>query len=408
MLAALGDGRERRVYSVLLVNTFGFNLGFYMMLPYLAAYLSGDLGYSAVFVGLLLGLRNLSQQGLFLVGGTLADRFDHRQVILAGCLLRVLGFALFGLVISEAGLILATVLSGFAGALFTPASQAYMAAASQGHARRNELYALQSMAAEAGALLGPLFGLALLFWDFRLICYAAAGVFLALAIVQARFLPSQPGSERKTEIPIGHDLLLPLKNRSFVLFTLFLTAYYVFFMQLYLMIPLAIPEDWRDIGTGLVFFLSAVLGVGLQLPIHRLCRAVLTRPQAIALGLLVMGFAFGLLAWTPAWAGAYAPLVGPVTAAAVLTLGTLMAFPYVTALVPELAGERRQGTYYGWFYFAAGFGGMLGSGAVGWLWELGLEPGLWLLPGLAVLSAAGVLLTLSYRRPVDPEDSPIS
>ena len=397
MLLALGEGRKRRVYLILLVSAFGLHLGFSMMLPYLAAYLSGDLGYSAAFVGLLLGLRSLSQQGLYLVGGTLADRFDHRQVILAGCLLRVVGFGLFGLVTSEAGLVLAIVVSGFAGALFTPASHAYMATASRGHARRSELYALQGVAAEVGSLLGPLLGLVLLFWDFRLTCYAAAGVFLGLAVLQSRFLPPQPGSERKTDVPIGRDLFQPLRNRSFVQFTFSLIAYYVFYMQLYLMVPLAIAEGWRDVGTGLVFLVSALLGLGLQLPVHRLCEATLSRAHSVALGLLVMGSAFSLLVWAPAWAGSYAPLVGPVTAASLLTLGALMAFPYVIALVPELAGERRQGLYYGWFYLAAGLGGMFGSTVVGWLWELGLVPGLWLLPGLALVSAVGVLVALSPR-----------
>ena len=58
---------------VLMLNQFGINLGFYMLMPYLAGYLAGPLGLAGWAVGLVLGVRNFSQQGMFIVGGTLAD-----------------------------------------------------------------------------------------------------------------------------------------------------------------------------------------------------------------------------------------------------------------------------------------------------------------------------------------------
>ena len=63
-----------RPAQVLMVNQFSINIGFYMLMPYLAGYLAGPLGLAAWAVGLVLGVRNFSQQGMFLVGGTLADR----------------------------------------------------------------------------------------------------------------------------------------------------------------------------------------------------------------------------------------------------------------------------------------------------------------------------------------------
>lgn len=54
------------------MNQFAIDLGFYMLMPYLAAHLTSDLHLAAWAVGLVLGVRNLSQQGMFLIGGTLA------------------------------------------------------------------------------------------------------------------------------------------------------------------------------------------------------------------------------------------------------------------------------------------------------------------------------------------------
>ena len=53
--------------KLLVINQFGINVGFYMLMPFLAAYMSGNLGYGAAVVGLVLGVRNLSQQGMFLL-----------------------------------------------------------------------------------------------------------------------------------------------------------------------------------------------------------------------------------------------------------------------------------------------------------------------------------------------------
>ena len=47
-------------------------------------------------VGFVLGLRTFSQQGLFVVGGALVDRYGVRPIVLTGCALRVAGFAWLG------------------------------------------------------------------------------------------------------------------------------------------------------------------------------------------------------------------------------------------------------------------------------------------------------------------------
>src|ERR687889_2917607 len=67
-------GRLPRVVQLLVLTQLTFNIGFYMVLPYLATHLTEDLALAGAVVGLVLGLRTFSQQGLFVVGGTLTDR----------------------------------------------------------------------------------------------------------------------------------------------------------------------------------------------------------------------------------------------------------------------------------------------------------------------------------------------
>ncbi len=69
------------------------------------------------------GIRNFSQQGMFLIGGgTLADRWGgYKPLIIAGCLMRVIGFILLALASSLPAILIASAATGFAGgALFNP------------------------------------------------------------------------------------------------------------------------------------------------------------------------------------------------------------------------------------------------------------------------------------------------
>ncbi|CAM5461241.1 Multidrug resistance protein MdtH [Streptomyces microflavus] len=137
---------------LLMANQFAINLAFYMLMPYLAAHLAGPLGLAAWAVGLVLGVRNFSQQGMFLVGGTIADRFGYKAPIMAGCLLRTAGFGLLGWVDSLPALIAASAATGFAGALFNPAVRAYLAA--EAGERRVDAFATFNVYYQAG-MPGP-------------------------------------------------------------------------------------------------------------------------------------------------------------------------------------------------------------------------------------------------------------
>lgn len=192
-----------RPSRVLMINQFGINIGFYMLMPYLADYLAGPLGLAAWAVGLVMGVRNFSQQGMFFVGGTLADRFGYKPLIIAGCLIRTGGFALLVVAQSLPSVLIAAAATGFAGALFNPAVRGYLAA--EAGERKIEAFAMFNVFYQSGILLGPLVGLVLLALDFRITVLAAAGVFGLLTVAQLVALPQhRADSEREKNIdPAG-------------------------------------------------------------------------------------------------------------------------------------------------------------------------------------------------------------
>nr|WP_241755351.1 MFS transporter [Actinomadura sp. RB99] len=152
-------------------------------MPYPADHLSSDLGLAARLVGLTLGVRNLSQQGMFLVCGSLADRLGYKPMILTGLALRTVGFTLLGVADVLPVLVPASALTGLAGAFFNPAARAYLA--QEAGERKVEACAAFNVFYQLGIMVGPLIGLLLGGIAFQLTCLVAAGLFAMLILAQA-------------------------------------------------------------------------------------------------------------------------------------------------------------------------------------------------------------------------------
>ncbi|MDN3021412.1 MFS transporter [Streptomyces sp. S.PB5] len=389
---------ERSV-QLLMVNQFTINLGFYMLMPYLAAHLSGTLGLAGWVVGLVLGVRNFSQQGMFLVGGTLADRFGYKPMIVAGCVLRTVGFATLGLVDSLAALIAASAATGLAGALFNPAVRAYLAA--DAGERRVEAFALFNVFYQAGILLGPLAGMVLTGVDFRITCLVAAGIFAVLSVVQLRALPARRAEgSRGADGGRGEGVLAQwrgiLANRPFLLFSGAMIGSYVLSFQVYLALPLEVRRlgGEGEFGTAAVAMLFAVSGLATILGQTRVtawCRARYEPGQALTRGLAVMGVAFvPLLASTAVpvpgsglglWLLAAVP---PALAALLLAIGTMIAYPFEMDTIVRLSGDRLVATHYGLYNTICGIGITLGNLLTGAALDAAREAGLPALPWISL------------------------
>ncbi|MFI7016130.1 MFS transporter [Streptomyces sp. NPDC050164] len=371
---------ERSV-QLLMVNQFTINLGFYMLMPYLAAHLSGTLGLAGWIVGLVLGVRNFSQQGMFLVGGTLADRLGYKPMIVAGCVLRTLGFATLGLVDSLPALLAASAATGLAGALFNPAVRAYLAA--DAGERRVEAFALFNVFYQAGILLGPLAGMVLTGVDFRVTCLVSAAIFALLSVVQIRALPARRPEDAKRQDGDGGQGVLAqwrgiLANRPFLLFSIAMIGSYVLSFQVYLALPLEVRRLGGDgeFGTAAVAMLFAVSGLTTILGQTRVtawCKARYEPGQALVRGLAAMGLAFVPLLLATAvpvpesriglWLLAAVP---PTLAALLLAIGTMIAYPFEMDTIVRLSGDRLVATHYGLYNTICGIGitvGNLGTGA---------------------------------------------
>ncbi|PKW16582.1 MFS transporter [Saccharopolyspora spinosa] len=393
-MSATGFRQLAPAARLLMINQFGINVGFYMLLPFLASYMSADLGYGAAVIGLLLGVRNLSQQGMYLVGGTAADRLGCRPMIITGCAMRVVSFGLFGVFTSLPGLFAAAVLTGLAGALFNPAVRTYLM--HEAGERRAEAFAVFNVFAHAGTLVGPLLGAALLAVDFRMIAWVACIAFAVLTTAQIIVLPRQKLQPQQDNV-LGSWREV-VTNLRFLAFTLALSAYFGLYNQLYLLLPL---EAQRVSGLtesiAAVFVVSTVVGVGAQVRITQWCRRRWSPGRSVSIGLMCMGVSFvpvlvssPLLAapdpGAPDWTRTALVCLPVLLTTVLFTIGMAITNPFAMELLPEVGSERLAGTYYGFYYLVSSLVAAGVSWLVGALLDLTGDAPLRWAPWLALLS----------------------
>lgn len=398
-------GKLPGIARLLLLTQLAFNVGFYLVVPFLAVHLADDLALAGWAIGLVLGVRTFSQQGMFAVGGALADRYGVKPAVLTGCVIRILGFVVLGVADTFATVLGGTVLIGIAAALFSPAVESALAEQGTeleqlGVITRTELFGLFAVFGEIGAVTGPLLGAALLDVDFGLTCAVAGVVFVVILVAHARKLPPSTPEEGRPFLAGWADIA---RNRTFLVFAAAYSAYLLSYNQLYLALPVELGRVGAQSALGWMFALASVMVVFGQLPLAGWARTKLGPAKALPLGFGLLSLSFAVVAgWAP-----WEPLPGGFAAVpailfvVLLTCGQMLAVPVAKDLVPRLAGEANLGSYYGFLSSAGGFAVLIGSGLAGGLLDLAARPAPmasvpWLF--LAALPAASGLTLLVVSR----------
>ena len=418
-----GLARVEPAPQLLLASQLIFNLGFFSVVPFLAVVMREDFGLGTMAVGIVLGARTFAQQGLFLFGGALADRWGARQSMIMGCLVRVTGFLLLAWASDFPLFLIGAVVTGIGGALFAPAMQSLVASVAErasvpkttiqddsthsAAARKNQgssLFALLVVCGELGTVVGPLVGALLLHTSFDTALLVAAGIFAIMAAVFLCFLPKPQRESRKTAVkthasPPPSDLWSCLKEKTFIGFAAFYSVNLLAANQLYFGLPVELERSGAG-GSALavVFAYASVLTITLQWPIARLMRKAgpkIALPLGFALQSL--GFAsLAVLAVFPPPSGL--PLLPALVLITGLALGNMCVMPMAMGLVMEFAAGRPTGAYYGLLASAGGLAVVLGNAALASLYELAYTPSATAFAPWLLLSLLGATTATVIRR----------
>lgn len=375
------SGARRRGQRFILIDNFLVVAGFYVVFPMIGLHFIDQLGWASSAVGLALGLRQVSQQGLGLLGGSLSDRFGAKPLIVGGLLLRAAGFGVLAYASSPAHLFVSCILSGLGGSLFEPARGALVVKLTR-PTERGRFYALLLMLESAAAVLGALLGTFLLGLDFYWVAMGGCAVFVLAALVNWLALPAYRVAAAGTAALAA--IRMPLRDKPFLTLVLTLSGYYVMQVQLMLLLPVLVTHvSGTTRAVAWMYSMDALLALLLLYPMARLSERYLNEEARLLLGLGVMTGSLAGLTFVSGVGGVFGII-------AAFYIGGLIAEPAREAIVARHAKVAARASYIGLSRIGLALGGLLGYVAGGYL----MDAGKWLdLPGLPwmVLSAIGAL-----------------
>lgn len=351
--------------QVVLGTQLTFNIGFYAVVPFIAIHMQEDLAMSSAIIGLVLGIRTFSQQGMFVFGGWLAGCFGYRALMMAGCLMRVAGYLGLAGADSAMGLVISAALTGIGGALFSPCLEALTAEidhqeevrAIQKNSRPAGLFARFAVFGEFGAVAGPVLGGWMMNWGFAWTAVLCAGIFAAAGCVLYFKIPSEIDAKQPAITWASWKRLAA--NRAFLWFALAYSTYLFSYNQLYMALPAELARIHApDMALSWLFVLASVLIIALQMPIARLCGRW-SENKALATGFLFMalsfvGLAVGVVWWPADFSAGYSSLLPTVMFVILLSLGQMFVVPTAMSLVPRYAEPGMLPVYYGLLASAGG------------------------------------------------------
>ncbi|AEV88761.1 MFS transporter [Actinoplanes sp. SE50] len=361
------------LWTGLLINRVG---GFAVL--YLSLYLTAARGAGAALAGLVVGAHGIGGVLGTLAGGVLTDRWGRRATLLwshLACSAVLVALAVSTPLPLIAGLCL---LLGLTQAMPGPAFVAAITDTVPGE-HRLRAFNLQFWAFNLGTAGASLLAGLLARWSYPGLFLLDAASTLITAVIIARKVPETLGRAGRGGAPGG--LRTVLADRIFLAFVGLTVLQALLSSQANTIVPLAMHADGLGPGDyGLVTALGGALIVLGQLFVPGLIDGR-RKARVLALAMLVTAAGFGTLTVAdslPAYLGA----------AAVWTVGGMLAAPPNAAINSELAPPLLRGRYQAVFYLSFPFASFVAP-ALGGAGLEHLGPGLWpIVAGVGIVAAA--------------------
>jgi predicted MFS family arabinose efflux permease len=231
--------------------------------------------------------------------------------------------------------------------------------------KRKTAFALNRLAINLGMSIGPVVGGILSTTNFHLLFYVdgitslAAGAFLIFSPWEKHLVSENVEKEES----VVHEKVNVLKDKRLIYFLLALIPVEIVFFQHIGALPLFLVTElgYTTAVFGFLTAVNTVLIIFIEVPLNDAMRNWDDR-KSLALGALLCGVGFGLMAFT----NTIPPIVFLIV---IWTFGEMIFFPSSGEYVAKIAPAKQRGEYMGFFQMAFSFAFMVGP----WLGAEALE-----------------------------------
>ncbi|MEV6197412.1 MFS transporter [Streptomyces sp. NPDC051920] len=339
---------------VVILGRFTTNIGFFMVVPFLAVHLTRDEGLSSFRTGLLFALMEFTRRGLGIPSGWVSDRFGAARILTLGLAVEAGAYVVFTVAGGSFAVWGAAVaLLGIGGSLNNNGARSVLASSRSGGVAAN--LSRYYVSINGAALIGPLIGTALMAAGAMKAGFLiAAALHLGFAVTSAVLLR---GLHATNAAPIRPAAMAEaLRDRALMTFCALAVGGWFLITQYRVALPLTVVH--QKLSSDLVGLLTAGNAVVVMLTVWLLGSRVEKRST---IGRLDLFAASGVLLGG-GWLLCSVDGISPVVAAVIVTsIGESLFCGVVDAVVAGLATEGRTGLYLGYSTMAWGVGGMLGG-----------------------------------------------
>ena len=377
----LSETERQRGLWVLLAATFLTWGGFFAVIPLIAVHYVDDLGWAASSIGLVLAIRQFTQQGLTTISGALADRLGAKRLICTGMFIRVLGFLIMARAETFSVLLLSVIVAAIGGGLFESPKAAAIATLTD-ESNRRRYYSLSGVIAGLGVAIGTQTGALWLRFDFGVVSLLGAGVFVLCFLLMVFFLPTV---QIATE-PHGffEGFARVWDDRLFVAYVSFLMGFWFMSTQFSLSLSLTAADvAGTDSAVAWVYGINSGVTMLLGYPLPRLLERRLAAFPTLIVGVAITSLGFGLVGLATNTALLLACVV-------IISVGTVLVRPGEQTVTAGLAAPAARGSYFGFAALSLAIGGGLGQYTGGVIYDFGHSADLPALPWI-VSSLVGLV-----------------
>ncbi len=361
-LDQLSPQLRRRGIVSLSISTFFAWAGFFLIIPLIAVHYVDNVGWAAGLIGVVLAVRQFTQQILTTLFGVLSDQVGPKILICGGLLIRGAAFAALAQAETFWPVLGAVLLSSLGGAMAESPQAATLAAFST-PANRLRLFATIGVISGLGVTLGTQLGAFLIQIDFAAVCFASAGAFIIIFTFLLFLLPNVEISTGSTSSLDG--IKLALADRTFMVYLLMLSGYWFVWVQFSISVALAATSiTGTATAVAWLYAVNSIITVVLGYWLPRLLERWVSPLGLLIAGIGTIATGLGLIAFANGL-----PLL--LCAAAVFAIGAVLARPGQETVTANLASPTIRGTYFGVAALSLALGGGLGNFLGGTFVDLG-------------------------------------
>lgn len=344
--------------KIILFGVLITSISTFMLSPFLALYMSSK-GFSAAEIGIVLTASVISQQGLTFIGGMMGDRFSYRKVMIAGLIIRTIGYITFLFSNALSLLIIASSFAGIGGALLTPSTKASIATEEK---LGGKAFALRNVAVNIGAALGPILGGLLYETSFNVVFLTAAFTHLTLLIFVVLFVKNFQKAKSNNMIAEFKNII---RDKNIIYLTIVSSIFWFVYSQLNLSIPLYSKSYLHmESLTSTLFTLNGLIVIIFQFNLMSFFESKYTCVNILVYGMLFLAASFTSIFVVPNIVGLYIFII-------LFTVGEILVGPSIDNAATYIAPSKSSvGGYLGFVSLGWAIGGSLGNLVGGYLFNL--------------------------------------